>query len=84
MTATYPLGGDGGVRVINRGYSTKNNKWQQAEGKAWFVQDANTGHLKVLFFGPFYGAYIVFGLDKTNYQYAFVSGPATESATISD
>jgi apolipoprotein D and lipocalin family protein len=30
-------------------------------------------HLKVSFFGPFYGSYIVFGLGE-NYDYAFVSG----------
>jgi apolipoprotein D and lipocalin family protein len=29
----------------------------------------------VSFFGPFYGAYIVFELDHENYQYALVSGP---------
>ena len=33
--------------------------------------------LKVSFFGPFYGSYIVFELDKENYQHAFVSGPNT-------
>jgi len=33
--------------------------------------------LKVSFFGPFYGSYIIFELDKKNYQYAFVSGPNT-------
>ena len=33
------------------------------------------GYLKVSFFGPFYGSYVVFGLDKADYQYAFVSGP---------
>ena len=27
------------------------------------------------FFGPFYGAYVVFGLDDGNYRYSFVSGP---------
>lgn len=31
------------------------------------------GYLKVSFFGPFYGAYIVFDLDKEAYQYAFVT-----------
>jgi len=31
--------------------------------------------LKVSFFGPFYGSYVVFGLDSENYQYAFVCGP---------
>jgi apolipoprotein D and lipocalin family protein len=28
----------------------------------------------VSFFGPFYGSYVVFELDKEGYQYAFVAG----------
>ena len=31
------------------------------------------GHLKVSFFGPFYGSYVIFELDAENYQYAFVT-----------
>ena len=75
VTANYTLRDDGGVRVINRGYSDERGKWKQAEGKAYFVEAANIGYLKVSFFGPFYGSYIVFELDKENYQYAVVSGP---------
>ena len=33
--------------------------------------------MKVSFFGPFYGSYVIFELDKENYQYAFVAGPDT-------
>ena len=33
--------------------------------------------MKVSFFGPFYSSYIVFELDKENYEYAFVSGNST-------
>jgi len=33
------------------------------------------GYLKVSFFGPFYGSYVIFELDKEDYQYAFVTGP---------
>lgn len=36
------------------------------------------GHLKVSFFGPFYGSYVVFELEKKNYEYAFISGPNTD------
>ncbi|GKT08754.1 hypothetical protein DSTSK_20590 [Desulforhabdus sp. TSK] len=39
------------------------------------MRDPTQGYLKVSFFGPFYGSYIVFELDKANYQYAFVSEP---------
>ncbi|OIQ26784.1 MAG: lipocalin [Vibrio sp. MedPE-SWchi] len=75
VTANYSLKSDGGVQVINRGYSLENDEWQQAEGKAYFVNESSEGYLKVSFFGPFYGSYVVFDLDKENYQYAFVSGP---------
>lgn len=75
VTATYSLRDDGGVRVINRGFSVADKAWEQAEGKAYFMGASDVGHLRVSFFGPFYGAYVVFGLDKTGYEYAFVSGP---------
>jgi apolipoprotein D and lipocalin family protein len=77
VTAEYSLRDDGGVRVINRGFSAKDKEWKQAEGKAYFIRDPNEGYLKVSFFGPFYGSYVVFDLDRENYQYAFVSGPDT-------
>lgn len=73
VTAEYFLRDDGGVKVINKGFSTAENKWKEAEGKAYFVRDPQQGYLKVSFFGPFYGAYIVFELDKEAYQYAFVT-----------
>ncbi|MCL6417135.1 lipocalin family protein [Aestuariirhabdus sp. Z084] len=76
VTAEYQLRKDGGVKVINRGYSKENNQWKEAEGKAFFVNDTDQGYLKVSFFGPFYGSYVVFELDD-QYQYAFVSGPDT-------
>ena len=75
VTAQYSLRDDGGVRVINRGYSTEDGTWREAEGKAYFVGDRGEGHLKVSFFGPFYGSYLVFGLDHENYAYSFVAGP---------
>ncbi|MFV8440260.1 lipocalin family protein, partial [Vibrio owensii] len=73
VTAEYELREDGGVTVINRGYSEEDKEWTQADGKAYFVDGENTGHLKVSFFGPFYSSYIVFELDE-NYDYAFISG----------
>lgn len=74
VTAEYSLRSDGSVDVINRGYSPKDGRWHEAEGKARVVGKPNVGHLKVSFFGPFYSSYVVFELDTTNYQYAFVSG----------
>jgi apolipoprotein D and lipocalin family protein len=75
VTADYSLRDDGGLKVINRGYSVKENKSKEAEGKAYFVRGSDQGYLKVSFFGPFYGSYIVFELDHENYQYSLVSGP---------
>ncbi len=74
VTAEYSLRDDGGIGVINRGYSVDESEWQQAEGRAYFVESRDKGYLKVSFFGPFYGSYVVFELDQ-DYQYAFVSGP---------
>jgi len=76
ITAEYSLQDDGGVRVVNRGFSKKAGKWDEAVGKAYFVEREDLGYLKVSFFGPFYGSYIVFELDN-DYRYAFVSGPKT-------
>jgi len=78
ITATYSPKSDGGIVVKNRGYSIKKGEWKEAVGKAYYVGDKSTGHLKVSFFGPFYGSYAVFELDKANYQYAFVSGNNTK------
>ncbi len=75
VTAEYARRDDGGIKVLNRGYSAKNAEWKEAEGKAFFVGSDDRGHLKVSFFGPFYGSYVVFELDKPDYQYAFVAGP---------
>jgi apolipoprotein D and lipocalin family protein len=77
VTAEYSMRDDGGIRVLNRGYSAEEGEWQEAEGKAYFVEDENTGYLKVSFFGPFYGAYGIFELDKEDYSYSWVSGPDT-------
>ena len=75
VTAEYSLREGGGVLVRNRGYSTTENTWEEAEGKAFFVEEPDSGYLKVSFFGPFYGSYVIFELDQEGYQYAFVSGP---------
>ncbi|ANQ24142.1 lipocalin [Vibrio natriegens] len=93
VTAEYELREDGGVTVINRGYSQEEQSWKQAEGKAYFVDEPSTGHLKVSFFGPFYSSYIIFELGE-DYDYAFISGynrdylwllsrqPQVDSATL--
>ncbi len=75
VTAEYSRRDDGGIRVLNRGYDAESGEWEEAEGKAFFVRGDDEGYLKVSFFGPFYGAYVVFGLDQDDYRYSFVSGP---------
>ena len=80
VTATYSLRDDGGIKVINKGFNPKTKEWNEAEGKAYFIEPANadktnTGRLKVSFFGPFYGAYNIIELDKPYYNYVMVCGP---------
>ena len=77
VTATYAERDDGGISVLNRGYSAEDKEWSEAEGKAYFVEDPQTGHLKVSFFGPFYSSYIIWelgGKAEEGYSYAFISG----------
>lgn len=78
VSATYSRREDGGISVLNKGYSPESGQWKQAQGKAYLVGDGQSGHLKVSFFGPFYSAYGIFGLDQQDYQYAFVSGYNTD------
>jgi len=75
VSAEYTLRSDGGLWVRNRGYSKKENKWKEIEGKRYLVDRKDQGFLKVSFFGPFYGSYVVFDLDRENYSYALVCGP---------
>ena len=53
----------------------KAGQWREAEGKAYFIDDPQTGRLKVSFFGPFYGGYNIIRLDHSGYRYALVCGP---------
>lgn len=77
VTAEYRPREQGGITVINRGYSVAEGVWEQAEGKAFMVNEDGSAHLKVSFFGPFYASYVVFELDE-DYQYAFVTGPSRD------
>ena len=78
VTADYSMRQDGGIRVINSGRDIKTGIAEQAEGRAYFVGEADKGHLKVSFFGPFFGSYVIFELDQQDYQYAFVSSYNTD------
>lgn len=76
VTAHYSMREDGGIKVINRGFNNEKQEWKDAEGKAYFVEDSATGYLKVSFFGPFYGSYIIFDLGE-NYEYSLVTSTRT-------
>lgn len=76
VTAQYSLRDDGGLKVLNRGYNTAKGEWKDAEGKAYFVEQPDVGYLKVSFFGPFYGSYVIFDLDQ-QYTHSMISGPDT-------
>lgn len=75
VVAQYSLRADGGVKVVNSGFRAKDRLWIKAEGKAYFAGATDQGYLKVSFFGPFYGSYVIFELDHQDYQYALVCGP---------
>ncbi|WP_456269506.1 lipocalin family protein [Kushneria sp. AK178] len=74
VTAHYAMRDDGGVAVTNRGFNPDDNEWDEAEGKAYFENGPEIGHLRVAFFGPFYAGYNILWLDET-YEHAIVAGP---------
>jgi apolipoprotein D and lipocalin family protein len=76
VTATYSQREDGGVTVLNRGYRDATGEWQEARGRAYFLDSPQTASFKVTFFWPFYGGYHVIDLDRQNYNYALVCGPS--------
>lgn len=47
VTAEYALHDDGGIHVINRGFSAAENKWKTAHGKAYFVRQRDEGYLNL-------------------------------------
>ena len=81
VTAEYTLNSDGTLQVDNKGFDAEKNKWKQSNGKAKFLDDPNTGALKVSFFGPFYSGYNVVKIDP-DYRYALVYGENLENMWI--
>ena len=73
VSAQYRLKQDGGVEVVNRGYSTEKQAWKDVTGRAKVVGGSEGGRLKVSFFRPFYGGYNILKLDDA-YQTALVCG----------
>ena len=70
VTASYSLRKDGKVKVENAGL--KNGKQKNAIGKAKIAGGVNEGFLRVSFFGPFYGDYVIIDLDE-KYSYAMIA-----------
>jgi len=73
VSATYSRRSDGGVDVLNRGYNAAKGRWEEARGRAYFLDSPEVGSLEVSFFGPFYGGYHIFALDP-DYRWALVAG----------
>mgnify|MGYP001342177783 CR=1 FL=1 len=72
VTATYTLGDDGRINVLNRGKLEFNrSKGREAHGIARVVNRAEPGVLEVSFFRPFWGDYSIIELDP-EYRYALV------------
>ena len=72
VTATYTLKSNGEIEVRNEGFEkTLSGAKKTAVGRAWMPDPAQSGRLKVSFFGPFAGDYVVFELDP-EYRYALV------------
>lgn len=68
---------NGSIQVINKGFNTVTNQWQEVKGKAKFVKSDSIAMLKVSFFGPFYGGYNVIAIDL-DYKYALVCGSSLD------
>ena len=77
VSAVYAPRPEGGVSVLNRGFNPEKNEWKEALGKAEFIDDTQTGSLKVSFFGPFYGGYHIVALDP-DYRWSLVAGPSRD------
>ncbi|KIA96604.1 hypothetical protein OC25_02415 [Pedobacter kyungheensis] len=73
VTANYSKGKNGEIKVLNKGFNYKKQKWSSSEGIAKFTGAENTAALKVSFFRPIYAAYNVIAIDK-DYKYAMVAG----------
>ena len=68
VTATYTLKGNGKIDVLNQGYKDSlNGKLKRAKGFAKIPNPNEPGRLKVYFFWPFGGEYLILDLDE-NYQ----------------
>jgi apolipoprotein D and lipocalin family protein len=78
-TAEYSLRSDGYIRVVNK-CRKKDIQGGLAviEGKAWVIDKDTNAWLKVQFYWPFRGDYVIIDLDEKEYQYAVVGHPTRD------
>jgi apolipoprotein D and lipocalin family protein len=78
-TAEYSLRSDGYIRVVNKCRKKDiQGDLAVAEGKAWVVDKDTNAWLKVQFFWPFRGDYVIIDLDERDYSYAVVGHPSRD------
>jgi apolipoprotein D and lipocalin family protein len=78
-TAEYSLRSDGYIRVVNKCRKIDiQGALTVAEGKAWVIDKDTNAWLKVQFFWPFRGDYVIIDLDEKEYQYAVVGHPSRD------
>ena len=81
-TATYSLGGEGEIRVVNRcRKGSLQGKDVSARGRARVTDAGTNARLEVSFFRPFWGDYWIIDLDE-DYEYAVVGTPDRDSLWI--
>lgn len=79
VTATYTLRDNGKIGVLNQGYKNSlDGKLKKAKGFARVPDKSQPGRLKVYFFWPFGGDYLILELDQENYQYVLVGSPGKD------
>ncbi|MHB8876618.1 MAG: lipocalin family protein, partial [Myxococcaceae bacterium] len=81
-TATYSLRKDGDIEVVNRCYlGSLDGRLKVARGRAWVPDPLEPGRLKVRFFWPFTGDYLVLEVPE-DYRYAVVGSPSRKYCWI--
>ncbi|MCG6536783.1 MAG: lipocalin family protein, partial [Syntrophales bacterium LBB04] len=78
-TADYSLRSDGYIKVVNTcRKKSLDGEISTVEGKAWVVNKETNAWLKVQFFWPFRGDYVIIDLDEKEYRYAVVGHPSRD------
>ncbi len=78
-TAQYQLRPDGRIQVLNSGFrGSLDGPYTEARGVAWVPDPRRPAALKVSFFWPFAGDYLVFGLDQEGYSWALVGSDSRD------